>query len=65
MSPDDRRIPQFSIGQRVRVFATGQIGTVKHHLERPDGQWVLIVVIPHGQANMLRHLTESEIEAAP
>ena len=62
---NDRRIPQLSIGQRVRVFATGQIGTVAHHMERPDGQWVLIVDIPQGQATLRRHFNESEIEAAP
>ncbi len=64
MSHDDSRIPQFAIGQRVRVFATGQIGTVAHHLERPDGQWVLIVDIPHGQATLRRHFNEDEVEAA-
>lgn len=65
MSHDDSRIPQFAIGQRVRVFATGQIGTVAHHLERPDGELVLIVDIPQGQATLRRHFNESEIEAAP
>ena len=62
MSEDDRRIPQFAIGQRVRVLASGQVGTVAHHLERPDGQWVLIVDIPHGQAMLRRHFDEAELE---
>jgi len=60
----DSRIPQFSIGQKVRVFATGQVGTVAHHLERPDGHLGLIVDIPHGQATLRRYLAESEVEAA-
>ncbi|HRT43391.1 MAG TPA: hypothetical protein P5223_15180 [Phycisphaerae bacterium] len=64
MSHDDRRIPKFAIGERVCVFATGQVGTVAHHLERPDGQLVLIVDIPQGQATLRRHFNESEIEAA-
>ncbi len=65
MSHADSRIPQFSIGQKVRVFATGQVGTVAHHLERPDGHLVLIVDIPHGQATLRRHFEQSEIEDAP
>ena len=65
MSHADSRIPQFSIGQKVRVFATGQVGTVAHHLERPDGHLVLLVDIPHGQATLRRHFEESEVEAAP
>lgn len=64
MSHADSRIPQFAIGQRVRVFSTGQVGTVAHHLERPDGQLVLIVDIPHGQATLRRHFDETEVEAA-
>lgn len=63
MSHDELRIPKFSIGQRVRVFATGQIGTVAHHLELAC-QWVLIVDIPHGQATLRRHFDETEVEAA-
>ncbi len=65
MSHADSRIPQFSIGQKVRVFATGQVGTVAHHLERPDGRLVLIVDIPHGQATLRLHFEEYEVEAAP
>lgn len=65
MSPADSRIPKFSIGQRVRVFATGQVGRVAHHLVRPDGHLVLIVDIPHGQATLRRHFEEYEVEAAP
>ena len=64
MSYADRRIPQFAIGQHVRVFSTGLVGTVAHHLERPDGQLVLIVDIPHGQATLRRHFDETEVEAA-
>ena len=65
MSHADSRIPQFLIGQRVRVLATGQVGTVAHHMDRPDGRLVLIVDIPHGQATLRRHFEESEVEAAP
>lgn len=62
MSADDRRIPQFAIGQRVRVLASGQVGTVAHHRERPDGQLVLIVDTPHGQATLRRHFDEAQLE---
>jgi hypothetical protein len=65
MSHADSSIPKFAIGQRVRVFATGQVGRVAHHLVRPDGHLVLIVDIPHGQAKLRRHFEASEIEDAP
>jgi len=65
MSHADSGITQFSIHQRVRVLATGQVGTVAHHLDRPDGRLVLLVDIPHGQATLRRHFEESEVEAAP
>lgn len=62
MSSDDLRIAQFAIGQRVRVIATGQVGTVVHHFERPDGQLVLIVDIPYGQAMLRWHFEEAELD---
>lgn len=65
MSQADSRIPQLAIGQRVRIIATGQTGTVAHHLERTDGHWIVIVDIPHGQATLRRHFEESDLDLIP
>lgn len=60
-------LPKFTPGQLVKIQSTGQQGKVAHNTRPPDkaGPWVVIVDIPHGQANLRRHFAESDLDLIP
>lgn len=50
--------PQFPPGTAVKCHATEQIGSVVHNILQDDGNWTVIVDIPHYQATLRRHFAE-------
>lgn len=58
--------PRFTPGTTVKCETTERIGTVVHNRFDEDGNWTVVVDIPHGQATLRRHFAESElVEVTP
>jgi len=55
-------LPKFPPGQSVKSRSTEQRGKVVHNTLHPEGHWVVIVDIPHGQATLRRHFDEADLE---
>ena len=51
-------LPKFTPGTAVKCKTTEDVGKVVHNILQEDGNWTVIVDVPHGQATLRRHCAE-------